>query len=82
MNTMAIITRPKIEGKITRTLYAWQTSAYIELISNGRKAGGPEVRRPLSDNDIPHVNRDKIAQLVRENFPDAAVTANDCEEEE
>jgi hypothetical protein len=40
---------------------------------NEWKAGGPEVRGPLSDPAITQVNPDKIAQLVPGYFPDAAV---------
>jgi hypothetical protein len=40
MNTRVITTEPKIEGKRVRALPIWHTSASIELIANGWKAGG------------------------------------------
>jgi hypothetical protein len=82
MNTRVIATRPKIEGKIVRALHAWHTSAYIGLIYNGWKAGGLQVRGPLSDDAILELSQKRITQLIRENCPDATVIADDGEEEE
>jgi hypothetical protein len=59
MNTRLVATKPKIEGKIVRALRAWHTSAYIGLIYNGWKAGGLQVRGPLSDDAIPQLNSKK-----------------------
>jgi hypothetical protein len=59
MSTMLIVTRPKFEGKIVRALRAWRTSAYIRLIYNGWKAGGLQVRGPLSNDAIPQFNSKK-----------------------
>jgi hypothetical protein len=71
MNTRLIATKPKIRGKIVR---AWHINTYIGLIYNGWKAGGLQVRGPLSDDAIP--------QLIRENCPNAKGITDDGEEEE
>jgi hypothetical protein len=59
MNTRLIATGPKIKGKNVRALRAWHTNAYIGLIYNGWKAGGLQVRGPLSDDAIPQLKSKK-----------------------
>jgi hypothetical protein len=82
MNTRVIITRPNIEESIGRTLVAWHTSASIEFISDGWKAGRLQVCGPLSEDAVPEVDPRKIGQLVHVNYPDAAAIIDDCKEEE
>jgi hypothetical protein len=82
MKTRLIGTRPKIKGKIVRALRAWHTSTYIGLIYNGWKAGGLQVRAPLSDDAIPQLKSKTITKLICNNRPDATVIADDGEEEE
>jgi hypothetical protein len=66
MSTRLIATRRKIKGKIVCALHAWHTSAYIRFIYNGRKAGGLQVRGPLSGDAIPQLNSKNHAAHSRE----------------
>jgi hypothetical protein len=82
MNTKAIATKPKIEGKIVRALRAWHSSAYIQSICNGWKAGGVGVRGLLGDDAIPYIKPDRITQLVQGNCSDAVIPGVTPEQQE
>jgi hypothetical protein len=69
-----IPTTPKIEGKLIRSLYAWHNSADIQTIYHRWKAGGVQVRGPLSDTATPEPNTAKIGQIIRKNWVDTPAT--------
>jgi hypothetical protein len=59
---------------LIHALHTWHNIACIETIYHSWKAGGRQIRGPLSERATPQLNATKIAQIIRENCADTPAT--------